>query len=298
MRGGRRRRLPRAGGCASRRHDADGAGRGRGRRVDRTPHAATIPVALGRELLRRVAERVRVVVTRPRRRRPSRSPRALEALGHEVVRCPLIAIEPLGDEPSTVAGYDWVVVTSPNGADELARRGCAAAPTRRGDRAGHRRRARRATGSSRPRPERLTQEGLLAELPRPAGRVLFAAAEGARRLLVDELDARLPAALPHGRAARRRHPEGDVVAARVARRRARAFAATGARIPVVSIGPQTTADGARRRARGRGRGRRRTTSTGWSRRSSRAARVSVDARSSRSSPTSACRTTSSAPATA
>ena len=34
-----------------------------------------------------------------------------------------------------------------------------------------------------------TQEGLLAELPRPAGRVLFAAAEGARTLLVDELDA-------------------------------------------------------------------------------------------------------------
>ena len=34
-----------------------------------------------------------------------------------------------------------------------------------------------------------TQEGLLAELPRPAGRVLFAGAESARRLLVDELDA-------------------------------------------------------------------------------------------------------------
>ena len=34
-----------------------------------------------------------------------------------------------------------------------------------------------------------TQEGLLAELPRPAGRVLFAGAEGARRLLVDELGA-------------------------------------------------------------------------------------------------------------
>src|SRR4029078_2103578 len=34
-----------------------------------------------------------------------------------------------------------------------------------------------------------TQEGLLAELPRPAGRVLVAAAEGARTLLVDELEA-------------------------------------------------------------------------------------------------------------
>ena len=34
-----------------------------------------------------------------------------------------------------------------------------------------------------------TQEGLLAEFPRPAGRVLFAGAEGARRLLVNELEA-------------------------------------------------------------------------------------------------------------
>ena len=53
-----------------------------------------------------------------------------------------------------------------------------------------------------------TQEGLLAELPRPAGKVLFAAAEGARRLLVDQLDADfvalyrtrelVPDATPHG----------------------------------------------------------------------------------------------------
>ena len=34
-----------------------------------------------------------------------------------------------------------------------------------------------------------TQEGLLAELPRPPGRVLVAAAEGARRVIVDALDA-------------------------------------------------------------------------------------------------------------
>ena len=46
----------------------------------------------------------------------------LEALGHEVVLCPLIRVEPLGDEPLDLARYDWVVVTSPNGADELARR--------------------------------------------------------------------------------------------------------------------------------------------------------------------------------
>ena len=42
----------------------------------------------------------------------------LEALGHDVVRCPLIRIEPVGDEPIDPSPFDWVVVTSPNGADE------------------------------------------------------------------------------------------------------------------------------------------------------------------------------------
>ena len=46
----------------------------------------------------------------------------LEALGHEVVRCPLIRIDSLGDEPIDPSPYDWVVVTSRNGARELARR--------------------------------------------------------------------------------------------------------------------------------------------------------------------------------
>src|SRR3954463_14711185 len=46
----------------------------------------------------------------------------LEAAGHDVVHCPLIAIEPLGDGPIDAAGYEWLVGTSRNGADELARR--------------------------------------------------------------------------------------------------------------------------------------------------------------------------------
>src|SRR5207302_9795250 len=43
-------------------------------------------------------------------------------LGHEPVFCPLIRIEPLGDDPIDPSAYDWVVVTSRNGAHELARR--------------------------------------------------------------------------------------------------------------------------------------------------------------------------------
>lgn len=84
-----------------------------------------------------------------------------------------------------------------------------------------------------------TQEGLLAELPRPAGRVLFAGAEGARRLLVDELGADFVALYrtvpvdPGGPVA------GDlaVVASPSA---ARALAQLTTALPVVSIGPETT----------------------------------------------------------
>jgi uroporphyrinogen-III synthase len=44
---------------------------------------------------------------------------ALEALGHDVVRCPLIRIDPLGDEPIDPSPYDWVVVTSAAGVAAL-----------------------------------------------------------------------------------------------------------------------------------------------------------------------------------
>src|SRR5436305_12309337 len=108
----------------------------------------------------------------------------LEALGHEGVRCPLIRIESLGDDPIDPSPYDWVVVTSPNGARELARR-LSSTP---------RRLAAIGPGTADALRERglrvdlvpavHTQEGLLAELP--AGTVLLAAAEGARRLLAEE----------------------------------------------------------------------------------------------------------------
>ena len=127
---------------------------------------------------------VKVVVTRPAGQEEELVAR-LEALGHEVVHCPLIAIEPLGDEPIDVSGYDWVVVTSANGARELRRR-MRGTPARV---AAIGRRRPTAFGGADLVPAVSTQEGLLAELPRPAGRVLFAGAEGARTLLADELGA-------------------------------------------------------------------------------------------------------------
>ena len=65
---------------------------------------------------------MRVIVTRPRAQAGPLVGR-LEGLGVQVVECPLIEIEHTSNEPVDGAGYDWLVVTSPNGADEIARRG-------------------------------------------------------------------------------------------------------------------------------------------------------------------------------
>lgn len=159
----------------------------------------------------------------------------LAALGLEVVCCALIEIEPLGDEPVDVGGYDWVVLTSAHGARELRRRmrgtprrvaaiGAATAE---------------AFGGADLVPAVSTQEGLLAELPRPAGRVLFAGAEAARPLLARELDADV-IPLYRTRALRPAHfPDVDLVVLASASA-ARAFAALGLDTPVVSIGPETS----------------------------------------------------------
>jgi uroporphyrinogen-III synthase len=85
-----------------------------------------------------------------------------------------------------------------------------------------------------------TQEGLLAELPRPAGRVLFAGAEGARRLLVDELGADF-VPLYRTRELEAELPAGADLAVLASASAARALAALDPELPAVSIGPQTSA---------------------------------------------------------
>jgi len=188
--------------------------------------------------------------------RPSRAPRRVvvtraaaqagalvarvEALGYEVVRCPLIEIEPIPGKPIDGASYDWVVVTSPNGAAELARR--LATPPQRIAAIGPGTAAELRAHGLEPDfvPRESTQEGLLAELPRPAGRVLVAAAEGARRIVVDALGADFVALYRTVELIPAEPPEGDVVLL-ASPSAVRAFAATGARIPAVAIGPQTAA---------------------------------------------------------
>ena len=178
---------------------------------------------------------MKVVVTRPRGQEDALV-RGLVALGHEVVHCPLLEIEPTGDEPLDVSGYDWVIVTSVNGARELRRR-MTGAPVRV---AAIGRATADAFGGADLVPAVSTQEGLLAELPRPAGRVLFAGAEGARPLLADELGADV-AVLYRTRELRPAEPPtGDLVVLASASA-ARAFVRLETDIPAVSIGPVTTA---------------------------------------------------------
>ena len=150
---------------------------------------------------------------------------------------PLIELEPIETGPIDLSPYDWVVITSPTGARELRRRA-------QGD-PGRVAAIGRATahawgGTVDLVPAVSTQEGLLADFPRQAGRVLFAGAEDARRLLVDQLGADF-IALYRTRALRPSRPiEGDLVVLASASA-ARAYAELGLSIPVVSIGPETTA---------------------------------------------------------
>jgi len=178
----------------------------------------------------------RVIVTRPRAQARLLVDR-LEASGAVVVECPLIEIERTSDDPIDAAGYDWVVVTSPNGADELARRarnlprvaavGPGTAETLR-------------EHGIEPAfvPRESSQDGLLREFPRPPGRVLFAAAEGARRGPIDELGADF-VPLYRTRLLTPEPPDGDVVVL-ASGSAARAYAWIGGTANAVTIGPETS----------------------------------------------------------
>ena len=177
---------------------------------------------------------MKILLTRPHGRNTELA-EALVASGHDVAVEPLVAVEPMGDEAVDLDGYDWLVVTSVTGALELKRRG--------------RGRPRRVAAIGRATADALggadlvpavsSQEGLLAALPRPTGRVLFAGAESARRLLVDELQADFVPLYRTRELRPERIPDADVIVL-ASPSAAKAFAALGRRIPAVSIGPETT----------------------------------------------------------
>jgi uroporphyrinogen III methyltransferase/synthase len=180
---------------------------------------------------------VRVVVTGT----DSRLGERLRAEGFEVVECPLIGIEALDGPPVRAEDYDWLVLTSRHGVEQLFRR--LEGPLPRVAVVGPgTAEAVRAHGVE---PElvarRSTQEGLVEELPRPTGRVLFAGAEDARGLLVRELDADFVPLYRTVGLSPGAVPDGDLVVIASASA-AKALAETGSRLPCVSIGPLTSAE--------------------------------------------------------
>src|SRR5919108_2388422 len=118
---------------------------------------------------------MKVIVTRPRAQAGPLVGR-LEELGHEVVECPLIEIERTSDEPIDCADYEWAVVTSPNGADEVARRAqnlpkvAAVGP-------GTAEQLRSYGIEPDFVPKVSSVDGLIAEFPRPAGKIVYPAGE-------------------------------------------------------------------------------------------------------------------------
>jgi uroporphyrinogen-III synthase len=181
---------------------------------------------------------MRVIVTRPADRSADLAA-GLRALGHDVVLCPLIRTEPLGDDPIDASGYDWLVVTSAAGARELGRR--LEGKPRRIAAIGGATAAALAEHGLRADlvPARPSQEALLQELPRPAGRVLVAAAERGRRLVAEELGADVAVLYRTIELRPAELPSGDLVVL-ASGSAARAFGALGVDVPAVSIGPQTS----------------------------------------------------------
>jgi uroporphyrinogen-III synthase len=180
---------------------------------------------------------VRVIVTRPRDQAGPLVQR-LEQLGLVVVECPLIDIEPF-DAPVDVAGYEWVIVTSPNGARELVRRVRGTLPNVAAVGPGTAETLRALGIEPAFVPRVSSQDGLLAEFPRPAGRILFAAAEGSRRRPIQELGADFVPLYRTRLIRPAQPPEGDLVVL-ASGSAARSFAALGVRVPAVTIGPETT----------------------------------------------------------
>jgi uroporphyrinogen III methyltransferase / synthase len=188
---------------------------------------------------------LRVIVTRPREQASALAER-LAALGLEVVLCPLLELEATGPDEVDVSGYDWVVVTSPRGAQELAARRRGELPTVAAIGPGTAAALREHGIEPALVPQVSTQEGLVAELPQPPGRVLFAGAADARPYLAEALDADTVVLYRTREVRPSELPEGDLVVLASASA-ARAFAGLGLDLPAVSIGPETT-----REARARG----------------------------------------------
>jgi len=181
---------------------------------------------------------MRVIVTRPRAQ-AGPLVAALRAHGFNSVLFPLLEIESIDDGPIDLTGYEWVIVTSANGAAELGRRRRGALPRIA---AIGQQTAAELVRQGLPVdfiPSMPSQEALVAEFPRPCGRALFVAAEGARDVLAVALPADFRAAYRTIELDPGDPPEGELVLL-ASPSAARAWAKVDAAIPAITIGPQTT----------------------------------------------------------
>ena len=179
-----------------------------------------------------------MIVTRPRAQAGALI-EALRSRGFEPVVFPLLEIEPIDDGPIDLTGYDWVIVTSANGAEELARR-------RQGELPRVAAIGPQTAAVLRERglpvdfvPSTASQEGLVEELPRPVGRALFVGAASARRVLADELPADFRAVYRTVERIPGKSPGGELVLL-ASPSAARAWAKVDLGVPAITIGPQTT----------------------------------------------------------
>jgi uroporphyrinogen III methyltransferase/synthase len=183
---------------------------------------------------------VRVLLTRAAGGNEKLARRLREEPAIEPVECPLIRIEPLEGPPLDASAYDWVVLTSRIGAELFFRR-VSGEPPRVAVIGPGTAAAVRAHGVE---PvlvaRRSTQEGLLEELPRPAGRVLFAGAEDARPLLAETLGADVAPLYRTAPEAPAELPEADLVVLASASAAGSLGALGVEALPCVSIGPVTS----------------------------------------------------------
>lgn len=163
----------------------------------------------------------------------------LRTEGFEVAECPLVRVDRIAGPPVRVDAYDWVVLTSRIAARELLRRVEGQLPRVAAIGPGTAEALRVHGIEPALVAGRSTQEGLLDDLPRPAGRVLFAGAEGARDLLAQELGADVLVLYRTVELRPAHFPDTDLVVL-ASPSAARSFAALGLDRPCVSMGPITS----------------------------------------------------------
>jgi uroporphyrinogen-III synthase len=164
----------------------------------------------------------------------------LRAAGFDVVESPLILVEPIDGPPIEADRWDWILVTSRNAIEPLLARLIGTphvAAIGRGTAEALRARGVEPAFVA----ARSTQEGLAAELPRPTGRALHAAAEDARDVLVRELGAEFVPLYRTVHADLAAFPDADLVVLASASG-ARALAGLRTDLPCVSIGPVTSGE--------------------------------------------------------